>query len=63
MSHRYPRRTFLRGSLSATALGGAALSGDPASRQSQTDEVETDADVIRFGSDLEPIVRLIEETP
>jgi hypothetical protein len=57
MSQRATRRRFLQ----AAAVG--SLSAFRSVPQAQSGETESTPESIRFGPDLEPIVRLIEETP
>ena len=56
MSHPLTRRRFLHAT-------GAGLSGVLPISWVWAEKANTAPDVIRFGPDLEPIVRLIEETP
>ena len=57
MSHPVTRRRFLQ----AAAVGGLPTISSTA--WARGGEAPPDPEPIRFGSDLEPIVRLIEETP
>lgn len=53
------RRRFLQ----AAAVSGAGLSGVPSLGRARAGENRSAPEPIRFGPDLEPIVRLIEDTP
>src|SRR4051812_7717055 len=55
MSHHLSRRRFLHAAAVAGLSGGRPLAGARAGGAA--------GDVIRFGRDLEPVVRLIEDTP
>src|SRR5262249_13003128 len=57
MSQQLTRRRFLH------AAAGAGLSGGLPIGVAWADTAEGAPDIIRFGPDLEPVVRLIEETP
>jgi hypothetical protein len=64
MTGRHTRRCFLRTAVTAGAafgLGDVAALGPlgPAN----ADEVKVTPDLVRFGPGIEPVVRLIEETP
>ncbi|WP_153555676.1 hypothetical protein [Roseimaritima sediminicola] len=57
------RRLFLKGATATTAAAWPALAGlDSLGRLSAAD-VDLPADSVRFADDLEPLIRLIEQTP
>ena len=63
-SHGLTRRTFLGASATAAVVRGAGewaglLPFSPAA----ADEAQVSPDLVRFSPDIEPVVRLIEETP
>ncbi len=61
MARRHTRRGFLRAAATAgTAFG---LGDFAALGPANADEAQVTPDLIRFGPDMEPVVRLIEETP
>jgi len=57
MNPRITRRTFVK----ASALAGAALF--PGLPSVSAAEAKLPADIVRFGPDIEPLVRLLEDTP
>lgn len=60
MTHDLPRRRFLRRSF--TAVAGGTVAGGWMPRLG-ADDVAVKADMVRFAPEIEPLVRLLEETP
>src|SRR6476659_11169224 len=64
MAARLTRRRFLRTAGAGTAaLEWPGLSGLLSVSPVRADEAKVTPDAVRFGPDIEPVVRLIEETP
>lgn len=64
MSFRLTRRRFLHtATAGCAALDLQGLSGFLPVSPVRADEAKVTPDIVRFGSDIEPVVRLIEETP
>lgn len=64
MTHLPSRRTFLRTAAAAgTALGAGEWATLLPLSPTRADEIKVTPDLVRFGPELEPVVRLIEETP
>src|SRR5262245_29326973 len=64
MARQPTRRQFLQTAATAgTLLGLADLAALGPLSPASADEATVTPDLVRFGSDLEPLVRLIEETP
>jgi len=64
MTARSTRRLFLQTAATAgIALGGSVLAVRQSGRQASAAEPQLMPDLVRFGPDIEPLVRLIEDTP
>jgi hypothetical protein len=62
-SHRFTRRRFLRSSVAGASLGFGGYVGRLPAVAATSDDADVTPELVHFSADIEPIVRLIEETP
>ncbi|MEX2286333.1 MAG: twin-arginine translocation signal domain-containing protein, partial [Planctomycetaceae bacterium] len=63
MSIRTTRRDFLSATAAAGMLGLGDLSFLTQIKPVRADDAKLDTSIVRFGPDIEPTVRLLEDTP